>query len=137
MGRRCQLCVWMLRSWLWICVGSRLKIFAREVQACCARSLGLRLASFAERGPPTHPVMVLLGSGCGVHQTGGISVKLKRKLRSAMAGWVGEVLPERFAEEQREAAGLAHAQACGGFQDVSRVRRDRYAAALQDAEWAG
>ncbi len=47
------------------------------------------------------------------------------------------MLPEGLAKEQREAEGIAHAQAGGGFEDVRGFWRDGYAAALQDSEWEG
>lgn len=49
-------------------------------------------------------------------------------------GWVCEVLPEGFAEEKGEAAGVTHAEARCGLKDGVRARCDGYAAALQDAK---
>ena len=49
-------------------------------------------------------------------------------------GWVCEVLPEGFAEEKGEAAGVTHAEARCGLKDGVRAWCDGYAAALQDAK---
>src|SRR5256885_505679 len=57
----------------------------RASQADSPSMVGVRFASGSERGPPTQPVMVFEGSGKGVHQTGGMEAKEKRKLKSPLS----------------------------------------------------
>src|SRR5437879_4292169 len=64
----------------------RPQILASVAQAFSPSAFASNPVNAAERGPPTQPVIVLLDSGCGVHQTGGISANAKRKLISLIAG---------------------------------------------------
>ena len=81
-GICCQSWVKQRMSWRLISSGDREKMGARVSQARWASCSAVRSAKAAERGPPIQPVRVWLRAGRGVHQTGGLEAKAKRKLKS-------------------------------------------------------
>src|SRR5690348_6384286 len=84
---------------------SMAKISPRASHAESPSMVGVRFASVSERGPPTQPVSALEGWGSGVHQTGGMEAKEKRKLKSP------------------DSAGLAAAPSAQNFSRKTMVKR--------------
>ena len=130
--------VWKERSCSQTQAGSSEKILARASVALRARVESGWARRAAERGPPTQPVRVAVGSGWVVHQTAGGLLEGEEEGEVLHFGLGLEVVPEGAAEDEGEAADGAHAEAGEGVGDGGRERGgEGDGVGVEDAEGKG